>query len=855
MPDVAKLKKKAAELELKKQFDKALAVYIEILESFDNSDEDIDVALYNRVGDIYLKQGNVADAVDYYEQAVDHYAESGFFNNAIALCNKILRNSPGRASIYYKLGKISAQKGFVSDAKVNFLEYADRMQKAGKIDEAFRALKEFADLCPDQDDVRLLLADQLSRQERGSEAIEQLQLLFERYTAQGRELEARATVDRMKAIDPNATPRTSERGNDLIFLDLEERRSRNNSIIAKRATQGLDIIHTGEYQEVEPPAPEPAVADTPAPSPELLDTPAIEPALLDAVTRAAEFEHPGENAGPLDGLDIGAFQGEPLDAPAETSSTLLGFEPTDFAGSFAAPLRATPFGTPAQTDPEAELLDFSMPEADGPAAPIDDLPMLEDVPPHGGTPHASSPAIADELDDGGAIGGDLPLIAPDEEGERPAADPLADIPLMDFSLPTPGEAMTGISGSPASEGSTIDFLELDEDSLARASDVGTEKTDSEVDFAIVAEEPLAGIPTPPAARPSSTIEAGHSVELLRAQVEESPDDHAQRRQLAEAMLESGDREGGLRELEVAMIGFERGDALDAAASVADEIVRLDPESIRHHQKRVEYAFRTNERGRLIEAYLALADTLFRAGQLEKSRAIYHRVIELAPDDIRAQSALENFADAEPEPTPARSQPRVTGAAPRVPAAPRASRPTSVPDDEYVNLGDWLRDDDAPKDTRMVVEEKEPTGDEEADFQDMLRKFKQGIADNVEEEDHQSHYDLGVAYKEMGLLDEAIAEFQKALRAPSNRVPTYEALGQCFMEKDQVPMAATILGRALHEKGVTEDQLVGVLYLLGRCSELRGQRDQAVDYYQRVFVIDIQFKDVGERLAAVEGARS
>ena len=99
MPDVAKLKKKAAELELKKQFDKALAVYIEILQSYDKSDDEIDVGLYNRVGDIYLKQGNVADAVDYYEQAVDRYAESGFFNNAIALCNKILRNSPGRASI------------------------------------------------------------------------------------------------------------------------------------------------------------------------------------------------------------------------------------------------------------------------------------------------------------------------------------------------------------------------------------------------------------------------------------------------------------------------------------------------------------------------------------------------------------------------------------------------------------------------------------------------------------------------------------------------------------------------------------------------------------------------------------
>ena len=78
---------------------------------------EIDVALFNRVGDLMLRQGNVADAVDYYEKAVDRYAETGFFNNAIALCNKVLRHSPGRTSIYYKLGRISAQKGFKNEAK------------------------------------------------------------------------------------------------------------------------------------------------------------------------------------------------------------------------------------------------------------------------------------------------------------------------------------------------------------------------------------------------------------------------------------------------------------------------------------------------------------------------------------------------------------------------------------------------------------------------------------------------------------------------------------------------------------------------------------------------------------------
>jgi tetratricopeptide (TPR) repeat protein len=141
MSNVAKLKKQAAEFEQKKQLDKALAVYVKLLDNFDEYADELDVALFNRVGDLMLRQGNTADAVDYYEKAVDRYADTGFFNNAIALCNKILRQSPGRASVYYKLGKISAQKGFKADARSNFLEYADRKQKAGKVDEAFRALK------------------------------------------------------------------------------------------------------------------------------------------------------------------------------------------------------------------------------------------------------------------------------------------------------------------------------------------------------------------------------------------------------------------------------------------------------------------------------------------------------------------------------------------------------------------------------------------------------------------------------------------------------------------------------------------------------------------------------------------
>ena len=107
---------------------------------------------------------------------------------------------------------------------------------------------------------------------------------------------------------------------------------------------------------------------------------------------------------------------------------------------------------------------------------------------------------------------------------------------------------------------------------------------------------------------------------------------------------------------------------------------------------------------------------------------------------------------------------------------------------------------------------------------------------------------------MGLVDEAIAEFQKALRAPSNRLPTYEALGQCFVEKGQYQVSTAILTRAVAEQAVSDEQLIGVLYLLGVAAEALGKPQDAMNYFQRVFVVDIQFRDVADRLASLEQVR-
>jgi tetratricopeptide (TPR) repeat protein len=817
MADIAKLKKKAADFEAAKKIDKAIAAYREVLDVYDAGGEsDIEVALYNRVGDMLLRQGETAEAVTLYERAVDLYAEGGFFNNAIALCNKVLRSSPGRASVYYKLGKISAAKGFNGDAKKNFLEYADRMQKAGNKDESFRALKEFADLCPDQDDIRLMLADQLLKADRKDEAVEQLLSLLELYQATGRTAEADATQERIRAIDPEATPRAASRKSveakaashdDLIFIDLDAPTPRKTR---------LSMAAPAVKLPPEPPPPPPKEEPEP-----VVETPALEG--MEATA-----------------LEVGA-------APPATSGALLGLETTSLvpeAADEAAPMTAGEFAA----------LDLSVvEEVKGPARD-----SMRDL----------------------ALPGALPLIDTSMELGAPAAEVAADIPLLDLEA----EPAAAAAAEPRPSGD-IELLDLAEEPAAAAAapaaaeDLGFIDLDAapaEAGAAPEVEEPtgfgdvdveFVEAPTPPVRRTTTMAipMLAASVDDLREQVAREPENWVLRRQLAEAMLDEGQRDEGLAMLEETMAGFERAGQLHDARSLVDEIVRLNPTSVRFHQKRVEYAFRDDDKPGLAQAYLDLADALFREGQTDKAKAVYQRVLEIAPDDARASAALESLAVLAPPAAPAAD--RKSGAAPppagkrytgmisAIPEPPPAVAPAAKADEDFVSLGDWLRDEEEPKSTRMVVEEKEPTGDEDADFQDMLRKFKQGVAQNVEEEDHESHYDLGVAYKEMGLLDEAIAEFQKALRGAHLRVRTYEALGQCFLEKGQLPVALTILQRALAEPGVGDEQLVGVLYLLGYVSEGLKKPTEAKAYYERVFAVDIQFRDVGDRLRTVEASIS
>jgi tetratricopeptide (TPR) repeat protein len=178
--------------------------------------------------------------------------------------------------------------------------------------------------------------------------------------------------------------------------------------------------------------------------------------------------------------------------------------------------------------------------------------------------------------------------------------------------------------------------------------------------------------------------------------------------------------------------------------------------------------------------------------------------------------------------------------------PQADEPEDG-QDGFIDLSSLIFEDDEPATTRFVVDSEEPTGDEDKDFAEMLATFREQVARNIDADDNSSHYDLGVAFKEMGLYAEAIAEFQTALRAGANPVATMEMLGECFIEKGQHAVAWRVLDQAVRLSGATDSELVGVLYWMGRCEETLGRGEDARECYERVLSVDIQFRDAGSRL--------
>ncbi len=819
MSKLKQLVEKAKGLEAKDPR-KAVEIWIDALSTQESEgDSNPDLSIYNRIGDLYIKLRDPAQAADYYDQAVDKYAELGFHNNAIAMCNKVLRNAPARQSTYLKLAKLYAAKGFIAEAKQNFVEYAERMQKAGKIEHAFAALKEFTNISPESANLREMLAEQLKMY--------------------GSDPGKRASSGRVNPPPHETKEDLGKSGkrktSSLVFLDLDEPR------LAKGA------------KGAPPPAAPPAPPPTPPVGERLIKEVEPEPdESLQIETTSLVDEAPGAGGagggGMLEGLETThADFGQVAASSPPTPSIRDEVKPSDLELESLPELEPTVPAPPAPSAPRPPA---------PPLAPVEEITGLEDAdlvlegnvaapkkpepkkgPPTFKKPAAPPPApprVKPVMPQRKTVVEVPPLeLEPDfDTATTDAGHEVDDEPLAIDEPPRhPSFIQTEDETSISTGGRRSGFIDLGIDEIRSGGDQA-----GSLVFSNIEETP-----------------AAPDIEELESRVADNPDDPEAHQALGEALIEQGDRERGIEELDLATAGYENAGNLTHARDLVDEVLRLDPNSVRHRQKAVEFAFKAGDKAKLIDAYLELADALLRSDLPEKARAVYARVAEHDSRNERAKGALSMLAPA------VASQPPQGKPEGKVKAkdAKMKVRDEAALDGDFIDLGSMLSDEEErppARDTRMTVEDEEPTGDEAQDFQDMLARFKQGIDENIDETDFQSHYDLGVAFKEMGLLDEAIAELQKALRAPEGKLRTSEMLGICFFEKGAFGVAESILRRGLDLPASGDQERLGVLYWLGRALEQQGKKADARDLYGRVFAVDIRFLDAEQRVKALAKAK-
>lgn len=655
---VEELKDQARRHEQREEWQKALDLYRAALRQHEE-DETPDITLFNRVGDIQTKLGLTSGAVEHYERAIDLYLEAELPNNAIAVCKKVLRHLPDRASFVLRIGKIRASQGFLTDARQSFLTFAQRATMAGDIEAALNALVEFVEISPDDLEIRLALAAQLETHERTEEAVEHYLEAYRLLILQDQDEEAESLAEKIEGLAPDVILPDPD-----TILEASAAEPVEKLVVETTSLGGLELRRWDEPEE---------------------DEAAVDRTESSETIRREEAEKDGEEEA---GKEVGAEE------------ALAGFGAVD------------------------------LPDPDSDGGPHDPKPPF----------FGSSPGEAEE--------------GPEEveaEAMGSQAGELDELPTFDFESEEDEEE---------EEPEPLPMLEFDDE---------------------------AGTPAP------EGVEEGRATLL--------PSDHRK--------------------------AADRGD-LDLALDLVRVLIQAHPDDVENYQRLVEYAFRRGENAVLVSAYLELAGYLRRTGATGKAKAVYQQVLSLAPGHPEATAAVRELDG--------------------VPGAVPPSEVTSS--EEYVDLGAMILEEQAEKTTRWKVAAEAPSGDEEADFAKMLSQFKEKVSEHVAPDDVSVHHDLGTAYLVMGLVDEAISEFQMALRASPQHLPTHEMMGRCWMEKGEPELAVRALRRALDVGSEIEDELIGIYYLMGQAEESLGKDSEAVEFYEKVFSLDINFRDVTERLRAL-----
>ncbi|MBI3352565.1 MAG: tetratricopeptide repeat protein [Nitrospirae bacterium] len=279
----------------------------------------------------------------------------------------------------------------------------------------------------------------------------------------------------------------------------------------------------------------------------------------------------------------------------------------------------------------------------------------------------------------------------------------------------------------------------------------------------------------------------------------------------------------------------------------------------------------------IEEKLAEGEFYSQQGLLGEARIIYETILRFSPDNTLAKIKLkkvlidlnetENTAILDPvqeiseavslelPAEPADVQPEeITDRPPPAPKNPspasfvpgKVKLKTTVLDKtektDFVNLLGELEEDF--EDDFHQAPEAEIQDD---DFSKVIKEFQRGIQKNIGEKDFETHFNLGIAYKEMGLRTEAIGEFQISVKGAARTVDSAVMLAQCYVEEGLTKLAVEQILQAIQIKELNSDQIHSLKYELANLYELQETFQEAIDVLSDIYKENVHYRDVAKKI--------
>ena len=290
--------------------------------------------------------------------------------------------------------------------------------------------------------------------------------------------------------------------------------------------------------------------------------------------------------------------------------------------------------------------------------------------------------------------------------------------------------------------------------------------------------------------------------------------------MARGYLQSGNKDLATEEYwKASELAFLRGD-LVRAREILSALLGIEPTHEAALRRFVDIAARSGDGPAEARARFELGEVYLAHEEWDLSRSEYLRCLELDPENDRARGRvqrLENLMNGGP------------------------------PEGGPIDL-DSLPDERPPSSVRVRDEETAaPSGDPLIDLEEIIDEFKAGVSERISGEDHESHYDLGMAYMEMGLYDEAIGEFQVASKGSPMEVKCLEMIALCFLEKNDPASAARELSRALELPGYGPEETISIRYNLAVANERLGNLDRALQHFEEVYLLNVDFLKVASKV--------